>query len=144
MKLLDEIEYLATQIQGLVEAEGLAFQAQPEMLPEIRKLYYSAVKRLRTLAMKLLKRRPSLAAGGPRIPMEVLERLFLVLRDQAEIALVRSTKLHGKDAKQARAASESLAKLTRTAATSIKLTAEAKGIWSEEYAERLGIGPWLT
>jgi hypothetical protein len=143
VKLIEDIEYLGTQIQALVEAEELAAQAQPKMLSEIRKLYYSAVRKLQAVAKKLLKRRPSLAGLGPRIPMEVLERLFIVLRDQAEIALVRSSKLHGREKKQAMVTAEHLAKLAQTAAKSLKMTAEAKGIWNAAYSEQYGLGPWI-
>jgi hypothetical protein len=142
MKILETIEYLGTQIQALVEAEELATQAQPKMLPEIRKLYYSSVRRLRFLARKLLRQKPSLAGGGPRVVMETLERLFIVLRDQAEIALVRASKLQGKEAKQAMVEADQLAKLARTAAQSLKMAAEVKGIWDAAYAEEHGLGPW--
>lgn len=78
MILIDEIEHLATRLNSLREAEELAIQAQPQMVQELRHLHREALKDFYSLVLKLFKGRIELGVK-PKIPMEVLERLFAVL-----------------------------------------------------------------
>jgi hypothetical protein len=143
MAVIDDIESLATRINALREAEDLAAQAYPQMLPELRRLHYAALKSLRDLASKSLRGRPALGARGPHVSIELLERLFVVLRDQAEMEWTRALKLTGPEATRARKEADELARLAHTAAVALKIAAEATGRWSDEYASEHGLGTWL-
>lgn len=61
MSVIDDIEYLGSQIKALIEAEDLAIQVNHSTLPEIRRLHSLCVKKLLALAKKILKRKVSLA-----------------------------------------------------------------------------------
>lgn len=59
MALIDDIERQANLLNALREAEDIAAQAQPKMIPEIRKVYRSVFKSFYSLAKKFLKGVPS-------------------------------------------------------------------------------------
>jgi hypothetical protein len=142
MILIDEIEHLATRLNSLREAEELAIQAQPQMVQELRHLHREALKDFYSLVLKLFKGRIELGVK-PKIPMEVLERLFAVLRDQAEIEWSRSLKLTpGVESRKGRASADRLARLAGQAASALRITAESRGIWNDEYAAQHGLDPW--
>lgn len=84
-----------------------------------------------------------LAQSIPGSPMETLERLFIVLRDQAEMELARVAKLQGSEARRAMIEADRLAKLVRMSAQSLRIAAEVRGIWTSEYIDQLGLAPWV-
>lgn len=142
MVLIDEIERLAARLNSLREAEELAIQAQPQMVQELRYLHHEALNNFHSLVLKLFKGRIELGVK-PKIPMEVLERLFAVLRDQAEMEWSRSLKLTGAEAKKGRASADRLARLAGQAASALRITAESRGLWNDEYAAQHGLDPWV-
>lgn len=143
MALIDDVEFLAVRLNALREAEELALLAQPHMVPELRKLYTTTLSSLYEKAKRILRGRVSLSGAPPKIPMEVLERLFATLRDQAEIEWTRSLKLTGAHAKRARIEADRFARLAHDAAVSIKIASEARGIWNQKYASEHGVDAWL-
>lgn len=143
MALIDDIEWQANRLNSLREAEDLASQAQPKMVPEIKKVYRSVFRSFYSLAKKFLKGRIGLSAKQVKIPLESLERYFIVLRDQAEIAWSRSLKTSRAEAKRLRSEADKLARLAQTAATSLKIAAEAKGLWNQAYSSEHGLDSWL-
>jgi hypothetical protein len=94
--ILEELEYLSSKLNNLREAEDLAVQVNPGILPDLEKLHRMAVKQLVALARRILRRRIALGARAPRITIEHYECMFIVLRDQAEATWVRSMKTTGK------------------------------------------------
>lgn len=142
MAMIDDIEWQANRLNALREAEDLAAQVQPAMLPQVRKVYRSVFKSFYALAKRFLKGRVSLSATPPKIPMEALERYFAVLRGQAEVAWTRSLKTFGAESKRLRKEADQLARLAQTAATSLKIAAEAKGMWDDAYSAEHGLDSW--
>lgn len=140
---MDHLEELSEYITGLEEAESLAEEAQPQMVAEIRSLISSALNELRQFAKKILGRRISLGSASPKVPMELLERLFATLRDKAESRWNKSIHLSGKEARRIGLEAEHLAKLAHTAAVSVKIAAESRGIWNDRYIREHGLGPWI-
>jgi hypothetical protein len=140
--LIDDIEWQATRLNALREAEDLAEQVQPHMLPEVRKVYRSVFKSFYALAKKFLKGRIALSAKQVKIPIETLERYFLVLRDQAEVAWSRSLKASGAEKKRLRSEADRLGRLAQSSAASLKIAAESKGRWNDAYAAEHGLSSW--
>lgn len=143
MTAIDEIEHLAARVSSLSEAVELAAQANPGMLVELRSLYHKAIGRICLLASKILRGRFVMGVSNPRISLEVLERLFIVVRDSAEQAWVNSLKASGKESKRLKKEADRLARLAHTSAVSLKVVAESRGIWSTEYSSEHGVDSWL-
>lgn len=138
--IIDDIEWQANRLNALREAEDLAVQAQSKMAPAIRAVYQSVFQSFYALARKFLKGRIALSAR----PLEALERCFLVLRDQAEVAWARSLKTHGAQSKRLRSQADKLAKLAQTAATSLRIAAEARGLWNDVYSAAHRLDSWVS
>lgn len=142
-KLIDEIEHLAERMVSLREAEELAVEAFPQMVPELRRLHYASIEACLRLSKKLLRGRLQLGARGPQVSLEVAERLFIVLRDQAEMEWNRSLKATGPEVRRSKKKADQFARLARQAALSLKIIAESKGIWTDQYISEHGLDAWL-
>lgn len=138
MALIDDLEFLAERMNALREAEELAFQSDVDVIDEIRRLLYESMEEFVAIAHKLLKSAPKLE-GAPKLPLELIERLFAILRNQAEAEWTRSLKQTGKEARKARQKADDFAKLARSAAISLKIAAEVVGVWNEQYAKEHGV-----
>jgi len=143
IRTLEELECLADKVYSLFEAEELAREVRPEMLPELRKLIYASLRKVRALARTAFRGRSELGAIGPNLPLEVYERYFAVLRDLAEMQWVRTLKLTGKEARKARTEADSITRLAHDAAISLKIVAESRGAWTVAYASKHGVDTWL-
>jgi hypothetical protein len=143
MALIDDIEKLAERITALREAEELAIDINRQMLPELRKLHYASLKSLNSMAKRLLRGRISLGGKPPKIPIEFVERLFVLLRDQAEMEWTRSLKLSGSEQRKSKVQADKLARLAHQAAVSLKIVAESRGIWNDKYVSEHGLDAWL-
>ena len=143
MSLIDDAEYLLRRLAVLREAEELASQAVPHMVPDLRRLYRSTLRHLAAIVARLLGSKASMGARRPGLPLETIERLFLGLKVEAEFEKWRASRLRGKERKEAEADADELARMTRQAATAVKLLAEAHDVWSEQYVQDLGLEPWL-
>jgi hypothetical protein len=143
MDLMEEVEFLLHRLAVLHEVEDLASQGKPEMLPELRKLYRSTFRQLHTLVRRLFKVRPSLGARGPGASIELLERLFLKLREQAEVEGARAAKFRGVKAKRPKAEAKEIQQMTRLAARALKAVAKRLGRWDDAYATEHGLNDWL-
>lgn len=140
--LIEEIEYLSSKLESLREAEDLSHEVNPSMYRDLVKLHRKALKQIKALVRRVLKSRVSLG-GIPRVSLEHLERMFIVLRNQAELAYARASKFSGKRAKTASAEAEEFARLARQAAQLLRAAAEHKGIWNDAYVAEHGLGPWV-
>lgn len=143
MTLIDDAEYLLGRLAVLREAEELASQGVPEMVPDLSRLYRSTLRHLGAVVARILGSRASLGSRRAGPPLEVVERLFLSLKVEAEFERWRTSRLRGKAKKEAQADADELARMTRQAAAAVKLLAEAHGVWNEQYIEDLGLEPWL-
>ena len=140
--LIEEIEYLASKLESLREAEDLAQDVNPSMHRDLVRLHNQALMQITALVQRILKGRISLGAV-PRVSIEHLERMFIVLRNQAEMAYARAVKFSGKRAKVASAEAEGLSRLARQSAQLLRAVAEHKGMWNDAYIAEHGLGPWI-
>lgn len=140
---IEELEYLASQLNSLREAEDLAIGPNRKMLPELERLHRSAVRQIIILAKRILRSRVALGVRGPDVSIEQLERMFPVLRDQAEIAWVRSMKVSGKKSRLVRTEADAFARLAHEAAETLKAALERTDRWSDAYAQEHGLESWL-
>jgi len=87
------------------------------------------------------------ARNPPRpVPLELLERDFLRLREQAELAAARAAKAArgwGKAAAKARRAADDAARATTAFARAMRAEIDRRGLWSEKLGRELGLAPWL-
>lgn len=143
MVSIEDIEFLLHRLTVLHEVEDLASQGKLEMLPELRKLYRSTFRQLRTLVRRLLKVRPALGGRGPGPSIELLERIFLKLRDQAEAEEARANKFRGKKARRPKAEAKEIRQMTRSAARALRAAAKRLGRWDDAYAMEYGLHTWL-
>lgn len=140
--LIEEIEYLSSKLESLREAEDLAQDVNPSMYRDLVRLHRQALRRIKTLVRRVLKGRISLGAL-PKVSLEHLERMFIVLRNQAEQSYARAVKFSGRQAKTASAEGKEFARLARQAAQILRASAEHKGIWNDAYSAEHGVGPWI-
>lgn len=140
--LIEEIEYLASKLESLREAEDLSEAVNPSMYRDLVRLHQQALRRIKALVRRVLKGRIALGAV-PKVSLEHLERMFIVLRNQAEQTYARAVKFSGKRAKAARTEAEEFARLARQAAQLLRAAAEHKGIWDDAYIAEHGLGPWV-
>lgn len=143
MDLIEEFEFLLGRLAVLHEVEDLASQGRPEMLPDLRKLYRTTFRQLRAIFHRILKTRPSLGAKRGEPSVELLERIFLKLRDQAEVETARAAKFRGVKAKRPKAEAKEIQRMTRSAARALRAAAKRLGIWNDAYSEEHGIDRWL-
>jgi len=116
---ISELEFLASKLEGLREAEDLAEDVDPALYHEIVKLHQEALKQIVSLARRLLRGKIVLGYAT-KITIEHIERMFAVLRNQAELAQARAAKFTGKRARKAVSEANTFAKLTRQAARILK------------------------
>lgn len=140
---IEDLEALVATLFRLNEAEDLARDVYPEALKEILEIHDQTVEAIIARAESILRIRPGLHGPNPKVPLEVLERYFEALKQAAELEWLRSQKLKRVEARKARQMANHLAKLTHNAALAIKVVAQARGQWSEDYRDRLGINPWI-
>jgi len=143
MSLIDDAEYLLRRLAVLREAEELASQGVPDMVPDLRRLYRSTLRHLGAIVARVLGSKASMGSRRSGPSLEVVERLFLGLKVEAEFEKWRVSRLRGKERKEAESDADELARMTRQAAAAVKLLAEAHGEWSEQYVDDLGLEPWL-
>jgi len=143
MVSIEEIDFLLHRLTVLHEVEDLASQGKSEMLPELRKLYRSTFRQLRTLIRQLLKVCPALGRRGPEPSIELLERIFSKLRNQAEVESSRAAKFRGRKARRPKAEAKEINQMTRLAAKALKRMAKRIGIWGDSYSMEHGLNNWL-
>lgn len=140
--LVEEIEYLASKLESLREAEDLSEAVNASMYRDLVRLHRQALKQIKALVRRILKGRIALGAG-PKVSLEHLERMFIVLRNQAEQAYARAVKFSGKRAKVASAEAGEFARWARHTAQLLRASAEHRGIWNDAYIAEHGLGPWV-
>lgn len=82
----------------------------------------------------------------PRIPLEVLERDFMTLRDRANREDRLARKFGGRRSKRGRTASRAaanVARAAREAARALKAEMQHRGLWSDEFGREFEIDLWL-
>lgn len=152
-RLVGELEYYAQQAdaigtvlvellkakrkhQGLISEAADTYQLLTLDIVEI----YNAFKRAYRNAGQRL------GAGRGGIPLEYLEHAFAVLRDAAELAESKASKLsrlRTREAKVARTAAATIVSLTENAAKVLVSEANKLGRWTPEWERDLGLRRWL-
>jgi hypothetical protein len=96
--------------------------------------------RERTLSGKRPPPRP------PHIPFEVMERAWIVLRDEVEAAKAladRASHRHDRDAKRLRISADRLTEVVVEYAPFMAAEMKRRGLWTEALAHELGLLDWL-
>jgi hypothetical protein len=143
MALIDDLEFVADRLDSIREAEELAEAGLPNVVSELRALHDQSVQELLDIARKILKGPHQLGARHPHVPLELLERLFVRLRDQAEKEWSGAIKATGRREKIMRKNADELARMAQAAALAVRMSAERHGMWTEKYAREHGLLPWL-
>lgn len=152
-QLLDELAYYASQLEAVGHAlvELLrGSRRHAEFISQVAETYqvlaldladvYHALKRA------LRNGRHGLGSPARKTPIEILESTFVILRDAAEEARSRATKLAHLRSRESRILRETADRLEDLAANAAKLlVAEANeiGRWTVEWERALGLRPWL-
>lgn len=141
--ITEELDFLLQRLTALHEVEDLALQGEPGLLKDLRKLYRSTLRQLRTLLRRFLRQRISMGARGREVSIELLEMIFIRLMDQAEREEARAAKYRGVKGKRPRAEAKEIRKMARSAARALKTAAVRLGRWDEAYAAEYGLNNWL-
>lgn len=152
-RLLEELDYYISQLDsvGTVLVDLVrAKRKYPEFLVEAGEAYefltfdlsdiYNALKR------NLRREGYGLGTQFPRVPLEGLERAFIMLRDAAEAADSRARKIaryHTRESRIAKAASDIITSLAENAAKVLVSEAQKADRWTAEWEQNLGLRRWL-
>lgn len=108
--------------------------------------YLSHVRAVES-TFRQIKRRVSSPRSNPSgVPIEILERIFLHLKNETGRLEAKAKKLEVQGAKgrrDARSAANRLREITRQAAQVLSDELKRKELWSTKLAKELGIYPWL-
>lgn len=143
---LDELGYLTTQANSLSDSIELAREVSPDMLPELKRLQSQVLNRIQYIARYLLGPSGFSMEGKqkhPKVTLETLERMFLKFRADTESAYAKLSRASASEEKRLSKVALVLSRLTQQTARSLKVVAEARGLWNEEYMNEHGLGSWI-
>lgn len=152
-RLLGELRYYSSQLDaiGTVLVDLIrGTKRHPEFIAQVAETYqfltcdlidvYNAFKRA------LRSEGYGLGAAAPKVPIATLEKAFIILRDAAEEADSRASKLSHYKTREARIARETADQITSLAENAAKILvseAEQEDRWTVEWERELGLRRWL-
>lgn len=152
-RLLEELSYYSSQLDsvGSVLVDLVRSKRKhPEFIAEAGETYqfltFDLTDIYNTLKRTFRKEGYGLGARTPKLPIEILQNAFVILRNAAEEADSRAHKLsryRTREARISREAANQIVSLAENAAKVLVSEAHKEGRWTVEWERGLGLRRWL-